>query len=266
MNPPLRRPENFRVATVTDARMVTPLMRRITVGVDDLSRFDCPPRALGPHVHALIPRADMVRQEWPTADARGHAVYPPPEHRPALRTYSVRRFHHDSNLIEIDFVLHGDDGIASGWAARAVPGDRIGLWRPHARLPEAEPERYLLAGDMTALPATAFILDHLPDDAAGDVLISVPGPDERQDLRLPPAMRLTWLYEPPGRGENLIAAVQALETAALERSLVWAGAEASISRRIRHHARRVCGLPAAQVHVLNYWKRGMVEGSYDHGE
>ncbi|RJE85865.1 siderophore-interacting protein [Paracoccus onubensis] len=266
MNIP-RRPENFRIATVAETRSVTPLMRRVTVHVDDLSRFDCPLRALGPHVHALIPRSDMARQEWPTADERGHAVYPPPERRPAIRTYSVRRFRHAENLIDLDFVLHGDDGIASAWAARTEAGEEIGLWRPHARVLDSEPARYLLAGDLTALPAIAFILDHLPEDAAGEVLISVPGPAEQQTLRLPAAMKLTWLHEPTGNGDRLARAAEtALGTGTGADSFVWAGAEAATARRIRNHARRVCGIPATRVYALNYWKRGMVEGSYDHGE
>ncbi len=264
----VHRPENFRIARVVRAVNVTPLVRRITVEVDDLSRFDCPLRSLGPHVHALIPRDDIERQEWPVADERGHAVYPPPERRPAIRTYSVRRFHYGDDSMDIDFVLHGDDGIASRWAARARPGDEVGLWRPHARVPDGEPRRYILAGDITALPAIAFILDNLPQDAAGEVLVHVPGVSERQPLRLPAGMRLTWLHGEAGGGPDdpLSAAVRALGREVVAASFVWVGAEASVARRIRGFARRECGVPAAETYILNYWKRGMAEGTYDHGE
>lgn len=241
-------------------------MQRVTVEVDDLSQFDCPSRSLGPHVHALIPRGDIERQEWPTVDERGHAVYPPPERRPAIRTYSVRRFDYAANSMDIDFVLHGDEGIASSWAKKAQPGDEVGLWRPHARMLDAEPERYVLAGDQTALPAIAFILDNLPPDAVGHVLIAVPDAAEEQPLRLPPGMSLRWLPGDAASKDQLTAAVRALDPEQLRRSFIWVGAEASVSRRIRAFARKECGLPPEQTYILNYWKRGMIEGTYDHGE
>lgn len=262
------RPENFRIARVLRTRRVTPKMQRVTVQVNDLSRFDCSPRSLGPHVHALIPRQDLKEPGWPTVDEKGHAVYPPPERRPAVRTYSVRHFDHAENSMDIDFVLHGDQGVASGWAERACAGDEVGLWRPHARILDEEPERYVIAGDHTALPAIAFILDHLPEEAQGDVIVMVPGKAEEQRLRLPQGMSLRWLHAPlqPESDALLPSAVRALDRADIGRSFVWAGAEASVSRDIRAFVRKECGLPASRTYVLNYWKRGMVEGTYDHGE
>lgn len=261
------RPENFRVARVLRTRRVTPHMQRVSVQVDDLLRFDCPPRSLGPHVHALIPRQDCKEPGWPTVDEKGRAIYPPPEQRPAVRTYSVRRFDHAENSIDIDFVLHGE-GIASAWAERATVGEEIGLWRPHAHILEAEPERYVLAGDHTALPAIAFILDHLPEDAQGDVIVMVPDRAEEQPLRLPKRMRLSWLHMPldAQSGNMLPAAVRALDPQDIRASFVWVGAEAAAARDIRAFARKECGLPASRTYILNYWKRGMVEGTYDHGE
>ncbi|EKF20535.1 Siderophore-interacting protein [Nitratireductor pacificus pht-3B] len=263
----MARPENFRVARVLRARRVTPHMQRVTLQVDDLSRFDCSPRALGPHVHALIPRPDCAEPGWPTVDEKGHAVYPPPEKRPAVRTYSVRRFDHAENSMDVDFVLHGD-GVASAWAERALPGEEIGLWRPHARVLDEEPERYVLAGDHTALPAIGFILDHLPEEAQGEVIVMVPCAAEEQPLRLPNGMRLRWLHATPEAqgGNALTAAVRGLDPRAVRASFVWVGAEAAAARDIRAFARKECGLPASSTYILNYWKRGMVEGTYDHGE
>lgn len=264
----IRRPENFRIATVVTAMNVTPLMRRVTVQVDDLTQFDCSSRTLGPHVHALIPREDMAEQEWPTADEQGRAIYPPLDRRPALRTYSVRRFDYKANTIDIDFVLHGDEGVASRWAVRAVPGEEIGLWRPHARMLEQEPQRYILAGDHTALPAIAFILDHLPDNADGNVFIEIPDPLERQELRVPAGMNLEWLYsnERGSAASRLPDAIRALDRKKIAGSFVWAGAEAGIARDIRRFARHECGLSTQDIYILNYWKRGAVEGTYEHGE
>lgn len=264
----IRRPENFRIAKVLRTCRITPRMQRVTAQVDDLSCFDCPLEALGPHIHALFPRPELSEPGWPTVDEKGQAVYPPPELRPAIRTYSVRRFNHAENSMDIDFVLHDHAGIASGWATRTAIGDEIGLWRPHARILDEQPPRYVLGGDHSALPAIGFILDHLPDDTEGDVIVMIPDRREELPLRLPPKMCLRWLYSPPtqGSGNMLISALRSLSTSSLQRSFVWLGAEASVSRDIRAYVRKECGLPSRQISILNYWKRGMTEGTFDHGE
>ena len=51
----------------------------------------------------------------------------PEDRRPALRNYTVRRFDPAALELDVDFVLHGDDGPASAWALRAAPGDVIGV-------------------------------------------------------------------------------------------------------------------------------------------
>jgi NADPH-dependent ferric siderophore reductase len=44
-----------------------------------------------------------------------------PHQRPVTRTYTVRRAQSDEQQLAIDFVVHGDAGIAAPWAARAAP-------------------------------------------------------------------------------------------------------------------------------------------------
>src|SRR5699024_6986971 len=53
-----------------------------------------------------------------------------PEHLPARRTYTVRHWDDEAQTLDIDVVLHGDDGaagVAARWADAAQPGDRIAL-------------------------------------------------------------------------------------------------------------------------------------------
>src|SRR5579875_780839 len=40
----------------------------------------------------------------------------PPEQRPVTRTYTVRHFDAENQAVTIDFVVHGDEGIAAPWA------------------------------------------------------------------------------------------------------------------------------------------------------
>jgi NADPH-dependent ferric siderophore reductase len=51
-----------------------------------------------------------------------------------MRTYTIRRLAGDQ--LDVDFVLHGDNGPASRWALRAQEGDAIQISAPNARCDE----------------------------------------------------------------------------------------------------------------------------------
>src|SRR5262245_61223825 len=49
----------------------------------------------------------------------------PREHWPRMRSYTVRSWDPHALEMVIDFVYHGDEGLAGPWAANAQPGDEI---------------------------------------------------------------------------------------------------------------------------------------------
>ena len=90
----------------------------------------------------------------------------PREQWPVTRTYTIRSYDPARGELAIDFVVHGDAGLAGPWAATVQPGESIGFlgpgggWRPN---PDADV--HLLVGDESALPAIAAALEQLPDGA-----------------------------------------------------------------------------------------------------
>ena len=46
------------------------------------------------------------------------------------RTYTVRSVDAAAREIAIDFVVHGDEGVAGPWAESAQPGEEISLFGP----------------------------------------------------------------------------------------------------------------------------------------
>ena len=111
-------------------------------------------------MYAKIVFVDPALGLAPPYDLAGLRESLPPHQRPVTRTYTVRQAQTDEQQLAIDFVVHGDAGIAAPWAARAEIGDTIilsgagGAYRPDPGL-----DWHLFAGDESALPAICSALD-----------------------------------------------------------------------------------------------------------
>lgn len=244
-----RRFRNVRRLAVLRTEPVTPGMRRVVLGGEELAGI-----ADGCNIKLLMPRDAETPFCLPLKGPDGRAAYAPGEVPPVIRTYSVRRIDRAAGELHIDFVLHGP-GIASSWAQRARPGDPIGFAGPGG--PSLRPaDFYLIAGDQTALPAISAMLEALPPTARGQVFIEVPEAAERQDLAHPPGIALTWLL-----GGGLAEAVESFPWPEGE-VFAWIAAESTPTRRLRAHVREGRGLDRRHHLAVGYWKRGMSETDY----
>ena len=150
----------------------------------------------------------------------------PDAQRPAARTYTIRALRPEQAEVDVEFVLHGDNGPASRWAMRARPGDRLTMTAPAANAegpklgyewkPPKGVRRILIIADETALPAAAGILetlDDLPLKPKVEALFEVPRSDDVQPL--PQAAKLNWLardVEPScDHGELLMRALRDID-------------------------------------------------------
>ena len=83
------------------------------------------------------------------------------------RNFTVRAHRPEAAEIDVDFFLHGDNGRASAWAARARPGDTVGFAGPRLHwVPAEDADWTVLAADETGLPALLAILETLPPGTA----------------------------------------------------------------------------------------------------
>ncbi|CAH1041824.1 siderophore-interacting protein [Halomonas sp. TD01] len=150
----------------------------------------------------------------------------PDAQRPAARTYTIRALRSEQAEVDVEFVLHGDNGPASRWAMRARTGDRLVMAAPVANAegpkqgyewkPPKDVRRILIIADETALPAAAGILealDDLPLIANVEALFEVPRSDDVQPL--PQVAKLRWLArdgEPHSKhGELLLRALRDID-------------------------------------------------------
>jgi len=131
----------------------------------------------------------------------------PPDRLPVTRTYTLRRADAQEQQVAIDFVVHGDPGIAAPCAARAEPGDILTLsGAGGAYRPDPGSDWHLFAGDESALPAICSALEALPGDARGIAYLETCDPGEYLDAMLPSGMEVVWLHRPqPGSQPQLLA-------------------------------------------------------------
>jgi NADPH-dependent ferric siderophore reductase len=183
-------PIPFRLFEVEVKRIeaVSPTYRRVTFtgelcdGIAD-NRHDQRIKFLLPADGADIGGFSLEPTTW---YQRWRAL--PDEKRMPMRTYTIREVRAHLAEFDVDVALHGRLGPASSWALDAQPGDRILVNAPCAHYPDVHggvdwhaPERVdrvLLAGDETAAPAIAGILESLPADACGVAVIEVPHADD----------------------------------------------------------------------------------------
>ena len=142
-------------ARVLRTERVTPHMVRVTFGGEDLHRL--PRHGFDQWFRLFLPRGDGETDFGAVPERFGLGGYlryltARSGSRPPFRNYTVRAHRPDEGELDVDFVVHGDAGIAGPWAQRARPGEQVALLdqgRGFDPVPEAT--EYLLAGDESAL-------------------------------------------------------------------------------------------------------------------
>ncbi len=227
-------PRQLEVAEIID---LTPHMRRIRFSGDDLADF--------PHDQESGYVKFVLQHEGETV----------------RRTYTVRSFDPQRQLLDVDFVLHGDAGPASRWAAQAKPGDRVPVGGPGPKkLVDFSADWFLIAGDMTALPAISVNIEQLPADARGYVAIEISDEQEKQDLPVPEGIELHWVINPEARQDHfpLLEKVKQFEFLR-GRPSIWVAGEFHTSRALRHYLKLERCVARCDIYASSYWHIGLSE-------
>lgn len=236
---------------------LTPHMIRVVAGGPELAAFPDTPHT-DRYVKILFPRPGVSYPE-PFDMDRIRAELPR-EEWPVTRTYTVRALDPVAGELTIDFVHHGDEGLAGPWAAAARPGDVLRLMGPGgAYAPDPDADWHLVVGDESALPAISAACERVP--AGVPVVAVLEVADAAEEQPLPGAVDVRWLHRDAADPARLVTALRAMELPA-GRVHAFVHGEAGIVREVRRHLVDERGVPRELLSVSGYWRRGRDEDGW----
>lgn len=223
-----------------------------------------------------------------------------------MRTYSIRRLccEGTATRLVVDVVLHpglGPFGPGAAWASSAVVGSEVLVVGPRRgnlsggiELAPAGAMSVTLAGDESAAPAIARILEDIDRAAVGTAFIEVPSAADALPIDAPDGVDVRWLprggrahgtallpvvlqhvgltpapatavdpgrdplWETPtysGLGEPLPDAVAPADR------YYWIAGEAGVVTTLRRHLVRDASIDRPQVAFMGYWRLGTTVGA-----
>ncbi|MGW9268463.1 SIP domain-containing protein [Microbacterium sp. NPDC055599] len=232
----------FRTVTLTAREWLAPDFVRVRLTGPDLAGFDSP--GADDHKRLFFP-------DGPVESVEELRAAPSREYTPLAW---------GEDWLDVEFAVHGDQGVAAPWAATAPLGSEIGVGGPRgAAVVTGTPGSWLLVGDETAIPAIRRFAALIPDDAPACIVIETVAENGELDLAAP--VPVQWLHRGDApAGSALIAFLESLSGDDLVGTdpFVFIAAEQSIVKPGRALLDR-WGVDTAKAVVKGYWKRGEAE-------
>ncbi|QEU09951.1 SIP domain-containing protein [Paracoccus yeei] len=235
-----RLPPYFSFARVGEARRIARDFVRLRLHAPDLERLGTEDSI---HFRLVLPPEGVAEPEWPRIAPNGQTVWPSGDralHRPA---YTVRAIDLQEGWLDTDIFLHRG-GRVTDWVLAGPQGRRIGLSGPGGGgIPQAA--QLILAGDETAYPAIARMIERRPD-AQGEVWLL----GARDDYPMPESPGLRRHHLPGGTAE-LVRILRA--DPPQPDSYLWMAAQKSGISALRQLLLAELGHDKALTHLAGYW-------------
>lgn len=258
MSKPNRPPRPQAVLTVESSEWVSPSTIRLVLGgegfrVLNLNEFT------DAYVKLLFVKPELgLTPPYDEAALREQLA---PEDQPVRRTYTLRWVDRENERLAIDFVVHGDEGVAAPWARAAQPGDRVvANGAGGAFAPDPTADWHLFIGDESALPAIAAALEALPEDATGYAYLLVGDDSGRFEISGPDGIQQSWLTGRPGL-PTLLADAVAAGPWPEGRVQVFAHGERESMKAVRALLKER-SVPKEDLSLSGYWAYGRTEDRF----
>ena len=231
----------FRWATLAGRERITPSYVRVRLQGDDLLGFVSP--GSDDHMRLFFPAGPVTSVE---------------ELRAApSREYTPLAWGED--WLDVEFAIHGDEGVAAPWAANAPIGAGIGVGGPRGSMViEGTPGGWFLVGDETAIPAIKRFAS-LIGTAPARIVVEAPSAAHEVPIEAP--VEVEWLHRgDAASGSALISFLETLTDADAVASdpFCFIAAEQSIVKPGRALLAR-WGVDPDRAVVKGYWKRDEAE-------
>ncbi|MGB4778792.1 siderophore-interacting protein, partial [Microbacterium sp.] len=160
----------FRQVRLAARQWLTPSYVRVRLEGADLHGFDSP--GSDDHIRIFFP-------DTPPASVEELRAAP-------SREYTPLAWDADEGWLDLEFAIHGDNGVAAPWAATAELGAIAGIGGPRgSMLVTGRPDGWLLAGDETAVPAMRRFAHLMDAEATGRIFVEVADEDHELPIAAP---------------------------------------------------------------------------------
>ncbi|WP_137135016.1 siderophore-interacting protein [Rhizobium sp. FKY42] len=224
--------------TVINSFDVTPKMRRVVFGVENVDQFE------------YKPGQDIV------------FFLNDPEGGHGRRHYTVRAIDRDAGTLSVDFVLHGDS-VGPSFARNAKPGDQVEVKGPRGRVvfkPDAD--WHLLTGDETCIPGILHILENLPAQARAFAFIEVEDESWKQDFETEGEVSIEWIARGSARPSSvMVDRLSSFELPGGHGQALIIGETSNV--RAQRHYLIERGFSRDRIASEGYWRPGR-NGGHDH--
>ena len=242
------------ILSVKDAFFLSPHMIRIVLTSPELKSR--PKGCEGANCKIFIPNKNQSPDDLIEQILSGP--------RPTVRTYTVRNFRKDLLELDIDFVVHGDEGPASKFALNAKPGDFLGFRGPsEVKIKDYYADWYLLAADMSALPVVAATLEKLPKNAVGMAIIEVQSKEDIQNIYAPKGIDINWLIQSdphiPSRAQETMIRATSFPDGVIQTCIAG---ESGVIKSLRTFFKDETQIPKDDIYISGYWKIGLIEDEH----
>jgi NADPH-dependent ferric siderophore reductase len=258
---------------VVGTELLSPHIVRVVLGGNGFDTF-VPNHFTDAYCKILFLREDVDVRALPAPLTLNSFQVLPADRQPVIRTFTVRAFDLEKRQMAIDFVVHGEHGVAGPWASTVQPGWPVYLMGPSgAYAPDPSADWHLMAGDESALPAIAAALEALPAGATARVFIEVADADDEIELRSRADVEVEWIYR--GGRADLISGDRAGDHAPLidaVKEATWLpgqvqvfihGEAQAVMHNLRPYVRKERGVEAKwAASISGYWRRGRTEETF----
>ncbi|WP_193597951.1 siderophore-interacting protein [Microbacterium sp. YJN-G] len=232
----------FRSVSLASREWLAPGYVRVRLQGADLAGFDS--RGSDDHMRLFFAAA-------PTSSVEELRAAPSREYTPLAW---------GEDWLDVEFAVHGDEGVGAPWAASAPLGSFVGVGGPRgSAVITGAPGAWLLAGDETAIPAIRRFATLIPEGTPARIVIEVLSAEHEVAIDAP--VEVEWLHRGDApAGSALITFLDGLGEADAvgDDPFCFIAAEQSIVKPGRALLAR-WGVDVAKAVVKGYWKRGETE-------